>query len=106
MRIHDSSQVIVSAMLYLKLSKPQGSEYQTLEAVRILNLREPDRRKPEEDACISLLSEASGEDFNNVVFMKPLHLRIRLDCADHPKATTPKETILTDTALDINVSLD
>jgi len=105
MKIYNSSQVIVSAVLYLKLSKPRGSEDQTLEAMRILNLQEHDWRNPGEDACISLLSE-TGVDFQNVIFMKPLHLRIRLDCADHPKATTPKETILTDTALDINVSLD
>lgn len=101
-----TGEVVVSAVLYLKLSKTQGSQDRTLEAMRILNLHEGEQRTPEDDACISLLVESGGE-LRDRIFMKPLHLRIRLDCRDHPPATTTtKESILTETALEVSVSLD
>ncbi|ONK77540.1 uncharacterized protein A4U43_C02F7630 [Asparagus officinalis] len=42
----------------------------------------------------------TGGDLQDFIFMRPLHLRIRLDCLDHPKATTQKEIISTDTTLE------
>lgn len=101
----DASQVVVSAVLYLRLSKTDGSEDQTLDAMRLLNLHEGKQRNPEENASVHLLLETGG-DLHDCIFMAPLHLRIRLECEDHPPATTKKEIILTDTSLEVNVSLD
>lgn len=92
-------------MLYLKQSETQGTDDRTVHEM-ILNLGKGRQRNiEEEEACLGLLSETGG-DLQDAIFMRPLHLRIRLDCADHPTATTNKETILTDTSLEVSVSLD
>ncbi|ONK63850.1 uncharacterized protein A4U43_C07F19580 [Asparagus officinalis] len=101
-----TGEVVVSAVLYLKLHKQEGSRDTTLEATKILNVQEePSQRNNNDDACLSLLLE-TGRDLQDFIFMRPLHLRIRLDCLDHPKAATQKEIISTDTTLEVNVSLD
>ncbi|MQM09245.1 hypothetical protein Taro_042112 [Colocasia esculenta] len=92
-----TSEVVISAVLYLKLHKTGDSlGNQVRENMkRLLDLQE----KLQDDACIELL-ESSG-DVRDIVFMKPLHLRIRLDCGDHPAARTSKEVIPTDSILDV-----
>ncbi|KAH7691587.1 Six-bladed beta-propeller TolB-like protein [Dioscorea alata] len=98
-------EVVVSAVLYLKLKKAQGTGGQNFDSMRLLGLKSDDSIKPEEEVCMKLLSDTCG-DLQDIVFMKPLHLRIRLDCGDHPSADTQKEIISTETNLEISISLD
>lgn len=99
-----TGEVVVSLVLYLKLSREQGTKERSLEAIKILGLPKQGIRS-EDDTWIKLLLD-SVQDLKELVFVKPLHLRIRFDCLDHPNATTQNETILTDTALEVNISLD
>lgn len=98
-------ELVVSAVLYLQLKNEKDiREEQAIKVRRILGLEKPDSRDLENDACVDLLSKTCG-DTRDIVFMKPLHLRMRFDCADHPPALTSKETIIDDTIKEINVSL-
>ncbi|KAG1338013.1 hypothetical protein COCNU_04G003190 [Cocos nucifera] len=100
-----TSEVVVSAVLYLKVKKTQdnGEEQKNL-AKRILDYQKHEDRKSE-DACTELLLKTC-RDMQDMIFMKPLQLRIRLECGDHPAAETKKETITTDSIIKIDMSLD
>ncbi|KAF6173598.1 hypothetical protein GIB67_022957 [Kingdonia uniflora] len=107
--LHTSiEKVIICAVLYLRLNKDQicNEDNQEKKTKRILDILEDGRcGKWERDACISLMLD-SGRDLENLVFMKPLHLRLKLECADH--STTPiqtKEVILTESTVEVNVSI-
>jgi hypothetical protein len=57
----------------------------------------------EERAGVELLM---GADARDLVVTKPVHLRLRLQCADRPAGATNKETICTESSLKIDISLD
>ncbi|CAA7396880.1 unnamed protein product [Spirodela intermedia] len=97
-----TTQVVISAVLYLKLEEAGDSLGNKVResARRLLALEE----KSEHEACVDLLLE-SREDVREIVFMKPLRLRLRLDCGDYLPATTSKELLPTDCSLEVNVSL-
>lgn len=44
----------------------------------------------------------SKGDLRDLIFMKPLHIRIRINSLDHPKDTKHRE-ILTDSSIKVNV---
>ncbi|XP_072974965.1 uncharacterized protein [Typha angustifolia] len=98
------SEVVVSAVLYLKIKKTLDDDQKAL-AMRILDYRDHEVGKPEEDASIKLLLDCGGA-VRDIVFMKPLHLRLLLECGDHPAAETNKETVLTDSSIKINICLE
>ncbi|KAJ4956279.1 hypothetical protein NE237_013062 [Protea cynaroides] len=103
-----TSEVIIYAVLYLKLNRTWNSgevprEEKARSIVDILN--NDGSRKQERETCIQLMLEANT-DLGEVVFMKPLHLRIRLECGDHPKTDTSKENVLIDSSIEVNVSLN
>ncbi|XP_068323767.1 uncharacterized protein [Pyrus communis] len=103
-----TSEVIVYAVLYLKLKRKQevAENNQEKYAARIADILNSEKSgKLGRDSCIQLLLK-SNRDLRDVIFMKPLHFRIKLDCLDHPKATNSKEIILTDTNVEVNVSLN
>ncbi|KAK8968481.1 hypothetical protein KSP40_PGU012882 [Platanthera guangdongensis] len=95
-----TSEVIVSAALYLKPSPALNVE----EAVNLLNPQTHEHGGAAENGCIGLFLE-KHEKVSDIIFTKPLHVIIKLDCGDHPAALTTKETILTDTSLEIDVIL-
>ncbi|RZS17966.1 hypothetical protein BHM03_00050171, partial [Ensete ventricosum] len=98
--------VVVSAVVYLKPKKTQGStEEWSLPATMLLDYDKHEFRKLEEDASIRLLSK-TFEDVEDMIFMKPLHIRLRFDCADHPAGKTIKETICTDSTIKVAISLN
>ncbi|KAF2322815.1 hypothetical protein GH714_031051 [Hevea brasiliensis] len=73
-------------------------------AARITDILNPGRITGiRRDACIQLLK--SNADLRDLTFMKPLHVRIKLDCVDHPKAHNGKDIILTNSSLEVNVTL-
>lgn len=101
-------QVIVYAVLYLKLKTKQevAEDNQEIYAARIADILNLENSgKLGRDSCIQLLLK-SNRVLRDVIFMKPLHVRIKLDCLDHPKANNSKEIILTDTNIEVNVSLN
>lgn len=95
-------QLVASAALYLKLSKAVGNPVEQTALVRQI-LGGCQRR--EEHAGAELLME-SGGDVRDLVVMKPVHLRLRLECGDHPAGATNKETISTESSLKIDVAMN
>ncbi|RRT53127.1 hypothetical protein B296_00048243 [Ensete ventricosum] len=101
-----AEKVVVSAVVYLKPKKTQGStEEWSLPATMLLDYDKHEFRKLEEDASIRLLSK-TFEDVEDMIFMKPLHIRLRFECADHPAGKTIKETICTDSTIKVAISLN
>ncbi|KAM4117249.1 hypothetical protein ACJW30_02G109400 [Castanea mollissima] len=101
-----TSEVIICAVLYLKLRKKPDLEEDNQEkyAARIVDILKPERTvRTGEESCIHLLK--SNKDLRDLIFMKPLHLRIKFDSPDHPKADNSKDIILTDSSVEVNLSL-
>lgn len=100
-----TSEVIVYAALYLKLRKPELLEdNQDKCAARIADILNSERSgKMGRDSFIQFLLK-SNRDLRDLIFMKPLHVRIKLDTLDHPKAANGKDIILTDSNIEVNVS--
>ncbi|KAH0459358.1 hypothetical protein IEQ34_012172 [Dendrobium chrysotoxum] len=95
-----TSELIVSAALYLKPNPALSFK----EAASLLNPQNHEDGMLERESFYLFLQKC--EKISDIIFTKPLHLRIKLDCGDHPTAPTSKETILTDTRLEVNVILD
>lgn len=94
-------QLVASAALYLKLARATDDRVDQKALVkRIMGCQ-----SREEHAHVELLM-GSGGDARDLVVMKLVHLRLRLECGDHPAGATNKETISTESSLKINVSLD
>ncbi|XP_054794189.1 uncharacterized protein LOC129299746 [Prosopis cineraria] len=103
-----TSEVIIYTVLYLKLKKDPNSQEESPEihAGRILDIMSSGRcLKMEKDLCSQFLSKSKG-DLRDLIFMKPLYVRIKLDSLDHPKAENERDIILTDSSIQVKVSLD
>ncbi|CAN1269675.1 Protein SUPPRESSOR OF QUENCHING 1, chloroplastic, partial [Linum perenne] len=104
------SEVIVYAPLYLRLRRDAvvdlEEDGQEKYAARVADILKWERSSDSgRDSCIQLLLR-SGTDIRDLVFVKPLHVRIRIECPNHPKAPdNTKDIILTKSAIDVNVSL-
>ncbi|KAF5207680.1 Nhl domain-containing protein [Thalictrum thalictroides] len=101
-----TSEVIIYGALYLKMKK--DSIYHATpwdkNVKRILNIINHKSEEQGTDACVQLISESST-DIEELVFMKPLNLRLEFDCRDHPKADKANEVVLTDPTIEVNVAL-
>lgn len=56
------------------------------------------------DLCREILLK-STPDLRDLVFVKPLHVRIKFDTLNHPKAENSKDIILTESSIEVSVSL-
>ena len=92
------SQLVASVALYLKLARTTDA----VDQKRVMGCQ----GRREEHAGVELLMGSHGDDARDLVVVKPVHLRLRLECGDHPAGTTNKETISTESSLKINVTLD
>lgn len=102
-----TSEVIVYAPMYLKLRRNHVSQDDNQEkfGTRIADILNPKRIEGfGNKSCIKFLLE-SNRDLRDLIFIKPLHVRIKLACGNHPKADNSKGIILTDSSLNIDVSL-
>ncbi|KAM7523396.1 hypothetical protein LguiA_013298 [Lonicera macranthoides] len=102
-----TSEVIIYAALYLKLKRyPSSSEKNREKKVaRIVDVLNPTRSgSGRKDLSMQLLL-TSNTDLDELILMRPLHVRIKIDCRDHPKADNSKDIILTDSSIDVNVAL-
>ncbi|KAH7864290.1 hypothetical protein Vadar_027896 [Vaccinium darrowii] len=100
------SEVIVCAAFYLKMKQdPDSSEDgKVKKAARIADFLKPRRAERwEKDQCIQFLMK-SDSSIEDLVFMKPLRVKLKIDCLDHPKIDS-KEFVLTDSSIDVSVSL-
>ncbi|XP_038704345.1 uncharacterized protein LOC120000365 isoform X1 [Tripterygium wilfordii] len=93
------SEVIISAALYLRLRSPNlKEESQEKYAARIADILNPDGGI-DRDSCIAFLLK-SKRDLRDLIFMKPLHVRIKLVCLGHPKAHgNSKEIVVTHSSI-------
>ncbi|CAN6462046.1 unnamed protein product [Victoria cruziana] len=100
-----TSEIVVCAAFYLQLHDTckHGLTTDVRKAEKILGISNHENSERCE-ASISLLLE-SYKDLSNVVFMRPLHLRIRLDCHDD-SADKLSEVVKTDSTIEIHVSLE
>nr|AAL73532.1 hypothetical protein S250_18C08.21 [Sorghum bicolor] len=94
-------ELVASAALYLKLARTTDGLDQKALVKRVIGCQ-----RREEHAGVELLMRSCGDDARGLVVVKPVHLRLRLECSDHPAGTTNKETISTESSLKINVTLD
>uniref|UniRef100_A0A9I9E1N7 NHL domain-containing protein n=1 Tax=Cucumis melo TaxID=3656 RepID=A0A9I9E1N7_CUCME len=99
-----TSEVIVYAALYLRLRRNQDFEGNGKKhlAMRIADFLY--RRGKIKENCIQFLIN-SKRDLRELIFVKPLHVRIKLDSLAHPKAENSKSIILTKSSVEVNVSL-
>ena len=99
--------MIIYAALYLKSRRHPESQEDSQEknAARIADILNPAKKgEIGRDSCIQLLLK-SNADLRDLVFMKPLHVRIKMDCLDHPKSENGKDIILTNDSIKVNVTL-
>ncbi|QCE04471.1 Six-bladed beta-propeller [Vigna unguiculata] len=102
-----TSEVIIYAVLHCKLRRiPNSNEGNREEhAGRIVDILTSKRSgKIERDLWSASLLQSKG-DIRDLIFMLPLHVRIRLNSLDHPKAENGRDIILTDSSIKVNVVL-
>lgn len=94
--------MIIYAALYLRLKKTSNSQGddQGIKAARIAEMLKPNRK----DVPIELLM-MSNRELEEVVFTRPLHVRLKFNCDDHPKGVHSKELVLTDSSVKVHVTL-
>ncbi|GMI66387.1 embryo defective 1974 [Hibiscus trionum] len=104
-----TSEVIIYAALYLKLRRNravQDDNNQEQFAARIANILNPKgNERFGGDSCTKLLLK-SNRDLRDLIFIKPLHVRIKFNSPNHPKADNSKDIILTDSSINVDVSLN
>lgn len=54
--------------------------------------------------CIQYLLKVK-RDLEDLIFITPLRVRIKLDILNHPKADNSKDFVLTDSEIKVNISL-
>ncbi|KAK8326952.1 hypothetical protein V6Z12_A11G151600 [Gossypium hirsutum] len=104
-----TSEVIIYAALYLKLRRNhvlQDDNDQEKFAARIANILNPKENESFDGKSCTKFLLKSNRDLRDLFFIKPLHVRIKLNSQDHPKADNSKDIVLTDSSLNIDVSLN
>ncbi|KAK9055656.1 hypothetical protein SSX86_026741 [Deinandra increscens subsp. villosa] len=99
-----TSEVIINAALYLRIQNEtnDSTKQRLTRLVRISNPSGKDNSQTEVCAQILSTSNKAPEEF---VFLRPLHVRLKINSRDHPKAENSKDIILTDSFVEVNVSL-
>lgn len=100
-----TSEAIIYAALYLRLKKNSDSEGESrgIKAARIADILEPNR-KSKRDLLVKVLM-MSEREVEDVIFMRPLHVKLKFNCDNHPKASHSKEVILTRSSVEVHVTL-
>lgn len=101
-----TSEVIISAALYLKLRKTadSGMDSREQKAAKIADSLDPTRRVSK-DLLVSYLL-ASKRDLEGLVVTRPLQVRLKFECPNHlTSEDNSKEIIITDSSINVSVSL-
>ncbi|KAL3647646.1 hypothetical protein CASFOL_008614 [Castilleja foliolosa] len=102
-----TSEAIIYAALYLRLKKNPNLQFDSREnkATRIADILDP-KRKVKKDELVNQLTMMSDRDLEEVIFMKPLHVRLKFICRDHAKSDkNTKVVVLTDSSVEVQVTL-
>uniref|UniRef100_A0A2P2LJC8 Catalytic n=1 Tax=Rhizophora mucronata TaxID=61149 RepID=A0A2P2LJC8_RHIMU len=101
-----TSEVIICAAMYLKLRRhPDLEDDQEKCAARIADILNPGRSGGQDlDPSIQLLL-GSSSNLRDLIFLRPLHVRVKLDTPQHPKGENAKSVILTNSSVEVNISL-
>ncbi|CAJ1949407.1 unnamed protein product [Sphenostylis stenocarpa] len=102
-----TSEVIIYAVLYCKLKRIPNSKEgnREEEAARIVDILTSKRcGKIERDLWNAFLLQSKG-DLRDLIFMLPLHIRLRLNSLDHLKADNGRDIIIRDTSIKVDVLL-
>ncbi|XP_021857726.2 uncharacterized protein [Spinacia oleracea] len=101
-----TSEVFILAPLYLKLQSSYKTCKDTEEKAAIIaEILKPDRteKSVRDEIVHSLLS--LNRDLGELVFVKPLRIKLRLEIINPPKPENSRDIILTDSTVDVNVTL-
>lgn len=99
-------QVVIYAALYLRLKGNPTSDVdnQVKKAVRIADVIDL-TRKVSRDLLVKLLL-TSNSNLEELIFIRPLHVKLKFDCRDHLKADNHlKDIILTNSSVKVHVTL-
>lgn len=92
------------APLYLKIRNSLKTCKENQEKAAIIaEILKPDRRSARHAFVRSLLS--LKRDLGEVVFIKPLFVKLKFEILNPPNTQNSRDVILTDSAVDVNVSL-
>ncbi|KAK7316612.1 hypothetical protein RJT34_00204 [Clitoria ternatea] len=103
-----TSEVIIYGALYSKLRRvPNSNEGNREEdAAMILDiLCSKKSGKMERDLWNAFLLQSKG-DLRDLIFVTPLHVRLRLNSLNHPKADNGRDIILTDSSIKVDILLN
>nr|GLL16953.1 uncharacterized protein LOC109190975 isoform X1 [Ipomoea trifida] len=101
-----TSEVIISAALYLKLRKTADTSMDSREqkAAKMADSLDPTRRVSK-DLLVSFLL-ASKRDLEGLIVTRPLQVRLKFECPNHPTSEdNSKEIIITNSSINVSVSL-
>ncbi|KAJ9548009.1 hypothetical protein OSB04_020552 [Centaurea solstitialis] len=100
-----TSEVIINAALYLRI-KNEIDESKKQQAGRLVDaLNHSGNDKMQIDACAEIVSR-SEKNPKELIFVRPLHVRLKINSLDHPKADNSKDIILTESSIQVHVSLN
>ncbi|XP_051118786.1 uncharacterized protein LOC127242999 isoform X2 [Andrographis paniculata] len=99
-----TSEAVIYAALYLRLKKNSNKiDTQCEKASRIADVIDP-KRKFDRDVLIKTLM-MPGRDLGELVFVRPIHVRLQFNVRDRPKADKSRRELLTDSSVKVDVSL-
>ncbi|KZV56436.1 hypothetical protein F511_08334 [Dorcoceras hygrometricum] len=100
-----TSEVIILAALYLRLKKNTISTTESREdkAARIVDIMDPSKRI-KSDLLVKILT-ASTRDLEEVIFLRHLYVRLKFDSLDHPKADNFRDIIVSESSVNVRVTL-
>lgn len=100
-----TSEVIINAALYLRI-KIGSDESKKQQAGRLVDALNPSGNdKAQKDVCAQIVSR-SEKNPKDLIFVRPLHVRLKINSLDHPKADNSKDIILTESSIQVHVSLN
>ncbi|XP_024966615.1 uncharacterized protein LOC112506647 isoform X3 [Cynara cardunculus var. scolymus] len=98
-----TSEVIINAALYLRI-KNGSDESKQQQVGRLVDALNPSgNSKAQTDACAQIVSR-SEKNPEDLIFVRPLHVRLKINSLDHPKADNSKDIILTESSIQVHVS--
>ncbi|OIW01028.1 hypothetical protein TanjilG_14211 [Lupinus angustifolius] len=98
-----TSEVIIYAALHCKLAQNSNEGSREKHAARLLDILSSKQcGKTERDLWNAFLLQSKG-DLRDLIFTKPLHIRIRLATLDQLKEDNGRDIIVTNSSINVNV---
>ncbi|KVI12311.1 Six-bladed beta-propeller, TolB-like protein [Cynara cardunculus var. scolymus] len=102
-KAESTEKVIINAALYLRI-KNGSDESKQQQVGRLVDALNPSgNSKAQTDACAQIVSR-SEKNPEDLIFVRPLHVRLKINSLDHPKADNSKDIILTESSIQVHVS--